>query len=62
MDGSALLQAVRAEPHLAALPVIVLSADGLPAWRVRAAGGTAFLHTPHDPDVLLAFVTQHLEA
>ena len=59
MDGSTLLRAVRAAPHLATLPIIVLSTDDLTPGRVRAAGGTAFLQEPHDPDLLLAFITHH---
>jgi CheY-like chemotaxis protein len=60
MDGGDVLRTVRAEPRLAGVPVIVVSADGLTADRVRAAGGTAFLRKPVAPDALLALVARHV--
>ena len=56
MNGGKVLCALRASPHLAGVPVIVVSADGLTADDVQAAGGSAFLHKPVAPDVLLALV------
>jgi CheY-like chemotaxis protein len=62
MNGGDVLRALRVEPELTDVPVIVLSADGLVAEEVREAGGTAFLHKPQDADVLLAVIARHLQA
>lgn len=62
MDGGEVLCALRAAPHLAGMPVIVVSADGLTAEDVQAAGGAAFLHKPVAPDVLFTLVARHSRA
>ncbi len=55
MDGLAFLRARQHEPHLAAVPVVVLSAGGLPTLRDAVAlRATAALAKPVDLDVLSA--------
>lgn len=50
-DGAELLPALRAEPGLAAVPVVFLTAAGDPATRERllAAGARGVLTKPFDP-------------
>ena len=61
MDGAQILRAVRKELMLVDVPVIVISADfGLVAHRVHAAGGTALLLKPFDPEMLMAVIAQRL--
>ncbi len=54
MDGLALVQAIRADARLRALPVLILSTEATPAVkeRGRAAGATGWLVKPFHPDTL----------
>ena len=54
MDGLELIRRVRAEPRLAALPIVVTSADTDPATPERALrlGANAFFSKPYSPFAL----------
>jgi DNA-binding response OmpR family regulator len=56
MDGRDILRSIRATPATANVPVIVVSAEGLGAEMVRAAGATAYLRKPFDPETLFALL------
>lgn len=60
IEGGEVLRVVRADPRLAGMPVIVVSADNVTPERVRAAGGTACLRKPVAPDALLETLTRHM--
>jgi CheY-like chemotaxis protein len=51
MDGLELIRRVRAEPRMAALPIVVTSADADPATHERALqlGANAFFPKPYSP-------------
>ena len=51
MDGLELIRRVRAEPRMAALPIVVTSADADPATHARALqlGANAFFPKPYSP-------------
>jgi len=53
-SGADLLEALRADPELAAVPVVVLSGDHTAGASAMAAGATAFLVKPVDLVDLLA--------
>lgn len=54
MDGLELIRRVRAEPRMAALPIVVTSADADPATHERALrlGANAFFSKPYSPFAL----------
>ena len=54
MDGLELIRRVRAEPRMAALPIVVTSADADPATHERALqlGANAFFPKPYSPFAL----------
>jgi CheY-like chemotaxis protein len=62
-DGWAFLRARYAEPALAAVPVVVLTAIGVacPEW-ANSLGGDGFLHKPLDMERVVAEVKGQLEA
>jgi CheY-like chemotaxis protein len=60
MNGGDVLGALRATPRFADIPVIVVSGDHLTVERVHTAGGTAFLHKPADPEILLALIDRYV--
>lgn len=62
MDGLELLERLRADPELAAIPVIVLtaSADEARAGDVLARGAAAYITKPFPPRQLLARIEEVL--
>jgi CheY-like chemotaxis protein len=52
VDGLSLLQRIRAEPMLCAVPLVLLTAKGLTSDRIAGynAGASAYLTKPFDPD------------
>jgi CheY-like chemotaxis protein len=62
MDGAAACAAMRKEPSLAPIPVIIMSPDDRPAIRERClkAGCTEFVAKPRKPEELLAIVARTL--
>jgi CheY-like chemotaxis protein len=63
MDGSDVLQAIRAEPALAAIPVMCLSAhsDASTKQKMIALGANAYVSKPFDVKVLRSTVAGLLE-
>jgi CheY-like chemotaxis protein len=61
MSGRDVLRTIRTTPVTANLPVIVVSADGLTAEMVRAAGATGYVRKPLQPDTLFALVAAHAD-
>lgn len=59
MDGRALLAALRADPALARLPVIMMSAAAAPL-RPEEADGVPVLKKPFEIDLLLAHLRERL--
>src|SRR5215208_6658951 len=57
-SGLDVCRAIRADPRFARLPVIILTANGLPESEAEAleAGANCFLAKPFRPQVLLAVV------
>ncbi len=64
MDGYAVLEALRADPQLQALPCLAVSADAMPAEIERAAqsGFDGYLTKPLDLGLLLAEIDRRLMA
>ena len=64
-DGSGfdLCEQIDDDPHLAGLPVIVLSSlrQSDAVRQTRAAGGRYFISKPYDPNVLLAILERALD-
>ncbi|CAG9185287.1 response regulator [Cupriavidus pampae] len=58
MDGLSLIRALRATPHYANAPILMLTteADGQIRAQAREAGASGFLAKPFDPDQLIASV------
>ena len=56
MDGLAFTRTLRADPHLCAVPIVLLTAKGLTPDRIAGygAGCNAYLPKPFDPDELVA--------
>ena len=63
MDGLTATRAIRANPAIARLPIIAVTAGALKEERRRAlaAGMNDFLAKPLDPKALIATVRQHVE-
>jgi CheY-like chemotaxis protein len=61
MSGWDVWDRMRADPDLAATPVVVVSGDAPDAGRARAVGMRAVLRKPVDTGLLLATVAQHCE-
>ena len=64
MDGLMATRLLRAEPHLARLPVIALTAHAFPEERARmlAGGMTGYLSKPIDPEAFYRLLRTHLAA
>ena len=64
MDGHAVLQALRADPALAPVPVVAVTANALPTDRARslAAGFAAYVTKPFSVAELLGVLDTHLPA
>lgn len=60
MDGYALATALRAS-HGAALPILVMSADGQVAAKAQRIGAYAYLRKPFDLDTLVRLVESRLQ-
>jgi two-component system sensor histidine kinase/response regulator len=62
LDGYEACAALKADPDLAAIPVIFLSAHDAPLDKVRAfaAGGADYVQKPYHAEEVLARVTHHL--
>jgi len=58
LDGLQLLGAIRSHPELVQVPVVLLTAKGLPQDRVQGyqAGADAYIPKPFDPDELVTIV------
>jgi DNA-binding response OmpR family regulator len=56
LDGAGVLKAMRADPQLAAVPVIMISAVPESVARARCQGYAAFLRKPFDFETLLSAV------
>lgn len=54
MDGFAFCEAKRKRPNLAAIPTIVMSADGNVKRKQTQTGATAYMKKPIDIDALIA--------
>lgn len=61
MDGAAMGQAMKADPALADIPIIMMSAVSEPQLRVNFAGYTAFLRKPFRATALLELVRKVLQ-
>ena len=63
LNGGEVLAELRADPHTAAIPVVMLTADNLPATRERmlAAGARDFLAKPVEVRALLGVFDQFIE-
>ena len=64
MDGYAVARALRANPKLAAIPVVAVTSYAMPGDRERCieAGCTGYLEKPIDPQTFAADVEAMLEA
>jgi two-component system, cell cycle response regulator DivK len=64
MDGYAVARALRANPKLAAIPVVAVTSYAMPGDRERCieAGCTGYLEKPIDPQTFVAEVEAMLEA
>ena len=58
MSGSDFVQLMRADPRLASVPIVILSADPGMAEAAQALGARGALAKPFHMDVLLAMVDQ----
>jgi len=56
LDGAGVLKAMRADPKLAPVPVIMMSAAPESVVRARCHGYTAFLRKPFDFEAILSAV------
>lgn len=56
LDGAGVLKAMRADPNLAAVPVIMMSAVPESVVRARCPGYSVFLRKPFDFETLLSAV------
>jgi DNA-binding response OmpR family regulator len=63
MDGISILRAIREDPALASLPVVILTAktDDVSTWEGWKAGCNYYIPKPFDPDELIA-VLKRLES
>jgi CheY-like chemotaxis protein len=59
LDGWAFRQRQQQDPHLAAIPVVVVSADGSVPQKAAALGAADYLQKPVDVDELVAAVRRH---
>jgi CheY-like chemotaxis protein len=62
IGGDEVLRSLRSDPELAAVPVVVISADATPGQerRLLAAGADAYLSKPFDVPALLALLDRSL--
>ncbi len=60
MDGLQLIAAIRADPALADLPIVMMTAAFLPSPAVGEARWDAFLRKPFDVDALLKVIAKFL--
>ena len=61
MDGGAFRQEQRRAPHLASIPVVVISASGNIRDQAVALGATSFVQKPISLDTLLATVAHYTQ-
>ena len=59
MNGAQVLQAIRTDPELSALPVVLVTADARIEEKARSPGLTAALRKPVDLNALFAVVERH---
>ena len=62
MDGGKVLAAMRADPKLVNVPVILVTANRVTRESALAAGATDYFPKPFAPDALLAAVARHLRS
>lgn len=64
MDGFELIAAVRSLPHLAKLPILVISGDSAPhtAAKVEELGANAYFAKPYSPAAVRAKLEQLIHA
>jgi len=60
MDGGKVLAAIRADPTLTNIPVILVTANRVTRESALAAGATDYFPKPFGPDALLAAVARHM--
>lgn len=62
MDGLGMIQALRAKPELAGMPILFLSteSDGAVKQQAKSAGATGWLTKPFDPEKLIKVVAKVL--
>lgn len=58
MDGPTFWARCKADPHLAAIPILVISADTASAVKLTREGAAGFLHKPVPADVLLSTISR----
>jgi CheY-like chemotaxis protein len=61
MDGAALLHAVRADPALARVPVVVMSSLPEESFAERASGYTVFVRKPFRMDDVVTLINELLQ-
>jgi DNA-binding response OmpR family regulator len=64
LDGLAVTRAVRGDPHLAGLPIVILTALGQADHERQAleAGATRYIRKPFDPRALRELIVGYLAA
>ncbi len=64
MDGHAVARALKADPALAAIPIVAVTSYAMAPDRAAAmaAGCNGYIEKPIDPDTFVATVERHLRA
>lgn len=60
MGGQEFREAQLADPRLAEIPTVIMSADGRPAEQMRLQNAAGYLRKPADVDEILAVVGRYL--